>query len=139
MFYAAVVNKLDLWLWIDYGTIFLEGITLLIFNYSLSFDDFGNCAVLQSGTFLRNAFASFGGRILALVGSSSLGRRLFRGFRNRHHCVSFCQTRRDSRRKCSPGIATFGGNLFERRHYRHTSSPLFCRNSDRRNCLRFSF
>ena len=29
MFYAAVVNKLDVWLWIGCGLIFLEGITLL--------------------------------------------------------------------------------------------------------------
>ena len=32
MLYAAVINKLDLWLWIGYGIIFLEGITLLIFK-----------------------------------------------------------------------------------------------------------
>ena len=32
MLYAAVINKLDLWLWIGYGIIFTEGITLLIFN-----------------------------------------------------------------------------------------------------------
>lgn len=32
MLYAAVVNKLDVWLWIGYGLIFLEGITLLIFK-----------------------------------------------------------------------------------------------------------
>ena len=32
MLYAAVVNKLDVWLWIGYGIIFLEGITLLIFK-----------------------------------------------------------------------------------------------------------
>ena len=32
MLYAAVVNKLDVWLWIGYGIIFTEGITLLIFK-----------------------------------------------------------------------------------------------------------
>ena len=32
MLHAAVVNKLDAWLWIGYGIIFLEGITLLIFK-----------------------------------------------------------------------------------------------------------
>ena len=32
MLYAAVVNKLDVRLWLDYGIIFLEGITLLIFK-----------------------------------------------------------------------------------------------------------
>jgi hypothetical protein len=32
MLYAAVVNKLDGWLWIGYGIIFLECITLLIFK-----------------------------------------------------------------------------------------------------------
>ena len=32
MLYAALVNKLDVWLWIGYGIIFLEGVTLLIFN-----------------------------------------------------------------------------------------------------------
>lgn len=32
MLYAAVVNKLDVWLWIGYGIIFLEAITLLIFK-----------------------------------------------------------------------------------------------------------
>jgi len=32
MLYAAVVNKLDVWLWIGYGIIFLEGITLVIFK-----------------------------------------------------------------------------------------------------------
>ncbi len=32
MLYAAIVNKLDLRLWLGYGLIFLEGITLLIFK-----------------------------------------------------------------------------------------------------------
>jgi hypothetical protein len=32
MLYAAVVNKLDAWLWIGYGIIFLEVITLIIFK-----------------------------------------------------------------------------------------------------------
>ncbi|QLE49188.1 hypothetical protein FD724_14520 [Nostoc sp. C057] len=32
MFYAAIANKLDLWLWIGYGLVFLEGITLLTFQ-----------------------------------------------------------------------------------------------------------
>jgi hypothetical protein len=32
MLYAAIANKLDFWLWIGYGFVFLEGLTLLIFN-----------------------------------------------------------------------------------------------------------
>lgn len=33
MLYAVIVNKLDKWLWIGYGLIILEGITLLIFKF----------------------------------------------------------------------------------------------------------
>jgi hypothetical protein len=32
MLYAAIVNKLDAWLWIGYGIIFLEGIVLVVFT-----------------------------------------------------------------------------------------------------------
>lgn len=32
MLYAAITNKLDLWLWIGYGIIFTEGIILIIFK-----------------------------------------------------------------------------------------------------------
>jgi hypothetical protein len=32
MLYAVIANKLDLWLWIGYGFVFLEGLTLLIFK-----------------------------------------------------------------------------------------------------------
>jgi hypothetical protein len=32
MLYAVIVNKLDVRLWIGYGIIFLEGITLVIFK-----------------------------------------------------------------------------------------------------------
>jgi hypothetical protein len=32
MLYAAIANKLDLWLWMGYGFIFLEGLTLLAFK-----------------------------------------------------------------------------------------------------------
>lgn len=32
MLYAAIANKLDIWLWIGYGFVFLEGLTLLTFN-----------------------------------------------------------------------------------------------------------
>ena len=32
MLYAAIVNKLDLWLWLGYALILLEGMTLLIFK-----------------------------------------------------------------------------------------------------------
>jgi hypothetical protein len=32
MLYAAIANKLDLWLWIGYGFVFLEGLTLLTFK-----------------------------------------------------------------------------------------------------------
>jgi len=42
MLYAAVVNKLDVWLWIGYGIIFLEGVTLLIFKSLLSGNRFGS-------------------------------------------------------------------------------------------------
>lgn len=30
--YAAIANKLDRWLWIGYGFVFLEGLILLTFN-----------------------------------------------------------------------------------------------------------
>ena len=33
MFYAVLVNKLNIWLWIGYGLFLLEGITLLIFKF----------------------------------------------------------------------------------------------------------
>lgn len=32
MLYAAISNKLDLWLWIGYGFVLLEGLILLTFN-----------------------------------------------------------------------------------------------------------
>lgn len=32
MLYAALINKLDIWLWIGYGFVFLEGLTLLAFK-----------------------------------------------------------------------------------------------------------
>lgn len=33
MLYAVIVDKLDKWLWIGYGLIILEGITLLVFKF----------------------------------------------------------------------------------------------------------
>lgn len=33
MLYAALENKLDIWLWIGYGFVFLEGLTLLTFKF----------------------------------------------------------------------------------------------------------
>ena len=33
MLYAVIQNKLDVWLWIGYGLIFLEGLTLLVFKF----------------------------------------------------------------------------------------------------------
>jgi hypothetical protein len=33
MLYAAIVNKLDYWLWIGYGLFILEGIILVAFKY----------------------------------------------------------------------------------------------------------
>lgn len=33
MLYAAISNKLDLWLWIGYGLFILEGIVLLVFKF----------------------------------------------------------------------------------------------------------
>ena len=33
MLYAALANKLDIWLWIGYGFVCLEGLTLLIFKF----------------------------------------------------------------------------------------------------------
>ncbi|WP_009632069.1 hypothetical protein [Synechocystis sp. PCC 7509] len=32
MLYAAIANKLDLWLWMGYGFVFLEGLILLAFK-----------------------------------------------------------------------------------------------------------
>ncbi len=32
MLYAAIANKLDFWLWIGYGFVLLEGLTLLTFK-----------------------------------------------------------------------------------------------------------
>jgi hypothetical protein len=32
MLYAAITNKLDLWLWMGYGFVSLEGLTLLVFK-----------------------------------------------------------------------------------------------------------
>ena len=32
MLYAAIANKLDLWLWMSYGFVFLEGLILLTFK-----------------------------------------------------------------------------------------------------------
>jgi hypothetical protein len=34
MLYAAITNQLGMWLWLGFGLIFLEGITLLIFKLS---------------------------------------------------------------------------------------------------------
>ena len=33
MLYAVIQDKIDIWLWIGYGLIFLEGITLLAFKF----------------------------------------------------------------------------------------------------------
>jgi hypothetical protein len=33
MLYAVIINKLDKWLWIGYGLILLESITLLLFKF----------------------------------------------------------------------------------------------------------
>ncbi len=33
MLYAAIANKLDIWLWLGYGSVFLEGLTLLTFKF----------------------------------------------------------------------------------------------------------
>lgn len=33
MLYAVIINKIDWWVWIGYGFIFLEVITLLIFKF----------------------------------------------------------------------------------------------------------
>jgi hypothetical protein len=32
MLYAAIARKLDIWLWLGYGFVFLEGLTLLAFK-----------------------------------------------------------------------------------------------------------
>jgi len=34
MLYAVIIGKLDMWLWIGYGLVALEGITLIIFKCS---------------------------------------------------------------------------------------------------------
>ena len=33
MLYAVISNKIDIWLWIGYGLVLLEGIVLLIFRF----------------------------------------------------------------------------------------------------------
>jgi hypothetical protein len=33
MLYAVIADKIDKWLWIGYGLIILEGITLLVFKF----------------------------------------------------------------------------------------------------------
>ena len=33
MLYAAVADKIDIWLWIGFGLVFLEGLTLLLFKF----------------------------------------------------------------------------------------------------------
>ena len=33
MLYAVIRDRIDLWVWIGYGLIFLEGVTLLIFRF----------------------------------------------------------------------------------------------------------
>jgi hypothetical protein len=33
MLYAAIANKLDIWLWIGYGFVSLEGLTLVTFRF----------------------------------------------------------------------------------------------------------
>jgi hypothetical protein len=33
MLYAALTDKLDLWLWIGFGLVFLEGLTLVLFKF----------------------------------------------------------------------------------------------------------
>ena len=33
MLYAAIANKLDRWLWIGYGFVFLEGLTLRAISF----------------------------------------------------------------------------------------------------------
>ena len=33
MLYAVIVDKIDLWLWIGFGLVLLEGLTLLVFKF----------------------------------------------------------------------------------------------------------
>lgn len=33
MLYAVITNKLDIWLWIGFGLVALEGLTLLVFKF----------------------------------------------------------------------------------------------------------
>ncbi len=33
MLYAVIVDKIDYWLWIGYGLVLLEGLTLLVFKF----------------------------------------------------------------------------------------------------------
>ena len=108
-----------------------------ISDHSLFFVDGRNRVVLQPGTFLGNALAPFRRRVLALVGRASLGRRLFRGFRDGCHCVFVRQAARHSCRERRAGSTAFRRDLFKRRNYRHASSPVFCRNADRGARLRF--
>lgn len=34
MLYAVIVNKLGIWLWVGFGLVLLEGVTLLIFKWT---------------------------------------------------------------------------------------------------------
>lgn len=34
MLYAVVINKLDIWLWVGFGLVLLEGLTLIIFRWT---------------------------------------------------------------------------------------------------------
>ncbi len=33
MLYTVIINKLNVWLWVGYGLVFMEGITLLMFKF----------------------------------------------------------------------------------------------------------
>ena len=107
-----------------------------ISDHSLLFVDGRNRAVLQPGTFLGNALASFRRRVLALVGRASVGRRVLRGFCDGSHCVPVRQAARHSCRERRAGSTAFRRDLFKRRNYRHASSLVFFWNSNSGDRLR---
>src|SRR5262249_50781380 len=101
--------------------------------------DHGHCAFLQSGTLLGNALAHIGGRVLALVGGPSLGRRLLRSFCYRRDRVSICKAWRHSRRERGESFTSFRCDLSDGWHHWHAASSLLCRHTNSRVGTRVCF
>src|SRR5829696_8116337 len=68
---------------------------------------------------LGNAFASHGGRVLALVGRAPLGRRILRSVRHCCDCIPVREAPSDTRRPRGVRCAAIGRDLFERWNYRN--------------------